>query len=213
MRGTAIVKSATLRADLTYLVSVEVANDSGREKVEFVLLEELWQSLEIEIGNDINKKLSVIDSYSAITAAYLSACSSFAYVQSSFKALQRKLLGKGFSKEASREAIEIIRRRGFVDEGAIAHCRAELAVEKLWGRSRILAKLYEEGFPTEVIDEVSGYLDEVDFAENCERVINKKYPCLPSERKEHEKMYASLLRFGYSSSDIRKALANIHNNE
>ena len=209
MRGTATVKNAAPRADSTYLISVEVANCSGREIVEFILLEELWQSLEIEIGDDVEEKLSMIDSYSTTTAAYLSACASFAYVQSSLKALHRKLLIKGFSKEASGEAIDLIRRKGFVDESAIAHRRAELMVEKLWGRSRIIAKLYEEGFTAEVIGVVSAYLDEVDFAENCERAICKKYPCLPSERKERDKMYASLLRLGYSSSDIRKAIASI----
>jgi SOS response regulatory protein OraA/RecX len=134
-------------------------------------------------------------------------------VQSSLKALYRKLIVKGFSKEAGREAIEIVRLRGFVDEEDIALRRAELMVGKLWGRTRILKKLFEEGFPGKVIEHVSESLEDIDFAENCARAIEKKYSFIPKERQERDKMYAALIRLGYSSSDIKRAMANIHVNE
>ncbi len=213
MASSAIIKGIARRGDSTYLVSVEVANGSGRELVEFVLLEELFGGLLIAINDDVNERLNELDFNSQVTAAYLSACSSFAYVQSSLMALYRKLIVKGFSKEASREAIEIVRARGFVDEEDIALRRAELMIAKLWGRSRILKKLYEEGFPSSVIEYVSESLGEVDFAENCERAINKKWPVIPSERKERDRMYAALIRFGYSSSDIKGAISKIKENE
>lgn len=209
MSGSAIIKGIVRRGDSTCLLSVEVSNDSGRELVEFILIDELFLSLAIEIGDDVGDLLSEIDFYSQVTAAFSSACASFAYVPSSLKALYRKLIIKGFSKEASREAIEIVRERGFVDEEDIALRRAELMVEKLWGRGRILKKLYEEGFPSKVIEGVSDSLDEVDFAENCRRAIAKKYTPIPKERKERDKMYAALIRLGYSASDIREAISNI----
>lgn len=213
MYKSAIVKGISRRGDSTYLVSVEVSNESGREVVEFVLLDELFEELMIEKGDEADDILPSIDFYSSVTAAYSSAISSFAYVQSSLKALYRKLIIKGFSKEASREAIEIVRTRGFVDEHDIAFRRAELMVEKLWGRSRILKKLYEEGFPSKVIESVSESLDEVDFSGNCARAIEKKYSCIPEDRQERDKMYASLIRLGYSSSDIRRAMAKFQENQ
>ena len=213
MYKRSVVKGISRRGDSTYLVSIEVSNESGCELVEFVLLDEIFEELLLEVGDEVGEKLQSLDFYSEVTAAYFSACSSFAYVQSSLKALYRKLIVKGFSKEAGREAIEIVRLRGFVDEEYIALRRAELMVGKLWGRSRILKKLFEEGFPGGVIEYVSESLEGIDFAENCARAIRKKYSYLPEERQERDKMYAALIRLGYSSSDIKRAIAIIHENE
>ena len=213
MIGCATVKGIVRRGDSTYLVSIEVSNGGGSEAVEFILLDELFLSFDIEIGAEVGEMLSEIDFYSQVTAAYSSALASFAYVPSSLKALYRKLIVKGFSNEASREAVELIRERGFVDEEDIAVRRAELMLEKLWGRSRILKKLFEEGFPSEIIGRVSSSLDCVDFAEKCRCVIEKKYAAIPDERKERDKMYASLTRLGYSSADIRAAISQIRENE
>ena len=213
MDKSAIVKGISLRGDSTYLVSVAVSNGEESERVEFVLLDELFESLNIEVGDEVGEELTTLDRYSGVTAAYSSACLSLAFVQSSLKALYRKLITKGFSKEVSREAIEIVESRGFVDEESIAIRRAELMVEKLWGRSRILKKLYEEGFPASVIEEVACELESVDFAENCRRVISKKYHTVPEDRKERDKMYASLLRLGYSSADIRRAISKTYPTE
>jgi len=213
MSGSAVIKGISQRGDSTYLVSIDVANDSGRELVEFVLLEELLESLSIEIGDEIAEELSLIDYNASVTAAYSSACASFAYVQSSIKALYRKLIVKGFSKEVSRDAIDIVRKRGFVDEEDIALRRAEIMIGKLWGRSRILKKLFEEGFPGNVIEYVSESLDNVDFSENCQKAIAKKYQGIPIDRKERDKMYAFLIRLGYSSSDIRRAISQFSEKE
>ena len=213
MLGCAIVKGIVRRGDSTVLVSVEVSNDCGREIVDFILLDTLFEELMIERGDEVGDILSSLDHYSSVTAAYSSALSSLAYVQSSLKALYRKLIIKGFAKDVSREAIDIIRERGFVDEEAIAIRRAELMVEKLWGRSRILKKLFEEGFPSEIIEKVSDSLDEVDFSERCASAIAKRYSCIPDDRRERDKMYAALMRLGYSSSDIREALSQIQEND
>ena len=145
MSGSAVIKGISQRGDSTYLLSVEVSNESGCEVVEFILLDELFEELLLDVGDEIAEELSLIDYNASVTAAYSSACASFAYVQSSIKALYRKLIVKGFSKEVSRDAIDIVRKRGFVDEEDIALRRAEIMIGKLWGRSRILKKLFEEG--------------------------------------------------------------------
>ncbi len=209
MSTGAIVKSITRRGDTSFLISVEVTSNCGRETVEFAILDELYESLDLSYGDDVSDILPTLDAHSETTAAYMSACASFAYVPSSVKALYRKLIRKGFSKESSAQAIEIVYSRGFVDEGAIARRRAELMVSKLWGRSRIVRKLREEDFPDTIIKRVLSSLDEVDFAENCARVIEKKYSSLPRERKEREKMYASLIRLGYSTADIKEAILRL----
>lgn len=213
MRGCASVKGIIRRADTTFCVSVEVSNGSGCEKVEFVILDELFDGLELDMGDIDEDELYELDRAADVTAAYMSACASFAYTQGSLKSLYRKLIQKGFSKESSSMAIDIVESRGFVDEDDIAARRAEIMLSKLWGRSRILQKLREEGFSDVVIRGALESIENVDFAENCAKAIEKRYWQIPAERHEREKMYASLVRMGYSSSEIKKALSLIQNQE
>ncbi len=207
MLCSATVKRITRRSDTTFCISVEVTNGQERELNEFIILDELFGELDIEQGEDVSDKLCKIDRCSDVTAAFMSACASFAYTQASLRGLYRKLIGKGFSKESSADAIELVRCRGFVDEADIARRRAEIMLSKLWGRGRIIQKLREEGYPNTALAEASAMLENVDFCENCAKVIEKKYAAVPTDRREREKMYASLLRLGYSSADIKDALA------
>ena len=209
MNGYVRIKCITLRGDGTYLIRVETGNQSGSEELEFIIIREIIDELDLVSGEAPCEVLPVLERGAKLTAAYASACSSFAFSQSSLKALHRKLLTKGFSREIAQDAIELIRDRGFVDEDAIAVRRAEIMIAKLWGKTRILSKLREEGFPNCSIEEVFEYLENVDFIHNCILVIEKKYGDIPEERKEREKMYAALSRMGYSSSEIKAAVKRI----
>ncbi len=209
MSVSAEIRSLTRRGDASVIISVELSNGQEHESVEFILLDELFLSLDVGVGEIDPEKLSMLDIYSEATAAFFSACSSFAYVPSSLRALYQKLIGKGFSRDASSMAIDIVRDRGFVDEMSIAHRRAELMLKKLWGRQRILRKLREEGFPDHALEYVSSFLEDVDFAERCECVIEKKFDGVPEDRQERDRMYASLSRLGYSLADIKRAIASI----
>ncbi|MBP3375733.1 MAG: RecX family transcriptional regulator [Clostridia bacterium] len=120
---------------------------------------------------------------------------------------------KGFSRSASEAAVELCESKGYIDESALATRRAELMVAKPWGRTRIFAKLREEGYSDAAMEAVAEYLDEVDFSEGCEKVIEKKFTCVPKERREREKMYASLSRLGFSSADIKAAISRIKRDE
>ena len=64
----------------------------------------------------------------------------------------------------------------------------------------------EEGFSDECLDGVREYLSEIDFEELCAEHIEKKYGEVPTDRRELEKMYAALSRYGYSGSEIRSAI-------
>ncbi len=209
MDGYATVKDIRRQGDGTYNVSVEVGNGYGCELMEFVLLDAFFEEVMPDIGETDEETIGLLELLSEATEAYRSACASFAYSPCSHMALRKKLLSKRFSAVASDRAIEVIRDHGFINEGQIALRRAELMAEKLWGKTRIIAKLREELFEDSALEDAAEYLSTVDFSENCARVIEKKYPILPVERKEREKMYAALSRIGFSSSDIREALKTV----
>ena len=150
-----------------------------------------------------------LDHLSEVTAAFSSAISSLSFGASSAKALFRKLCIKGFSRSASESAVEICRGRGYIDEEATALRRAEIMADKPWGRTRIIAKLFEEGYSEDAMNAVRDYLEEIDFADGCLRAIEKKYRVIPSDRRERERMYAALMRLGFSASDIKEALTRV----
>lgn len=204
-----ILKDIRRRDDGTVLISINVGNEFGSEKIELVILEELFEEISPLRESLDARQLDTLDKMAETTAAYRSALSSLGFVQSSHKALYRKLISKGHSKAACESAIMLIREKAYIDESSLALRRAELMIEKHKGKSRIIAKLYEEGFGEDALEDVKEYLHEIDFSEFCAETIKKKYGELPADRKEKEKMYASLMRAGFSGSDIKTAIRKI----
>lgn len=204
-----ILKDILHRDDGTVLLSIDVGNEFGSEKIELVILEELLEELPIEKGVMEAKRLDALDKMAEMTAAYRSALSSLGFVQSSHKALYRKLIAKGHSKAACEFAVELVREKGYIDESSLALRRAELMIEKHKGKSRIISKLYEEGFGDDALEDVKAYLLEIDFSEPCAEMIRKKYGEVPTDRREKEKMYASLMRAGFSVAEIKAAIREL----
>lgn len=183
-----------------------VSNSAGSEEIEFVLMREHSETLELKIGEIGEEMLPELEYFAEVARAYSSACSSFAYTNSSISMLMKKLIQKGFSKDVCEDALACVKKRGFVDEEAIAVRRTQILAEKHWGRSRIVMKLREEGFGAEAMSAASSELDNVDFEASCAALVRKKYGRVPDDSHERELMYASLMRMGYSSSEIKKAL-------
>ena len=198
-------------ADRCFEVRIEVNGGGECERYEFLLLAELSERLELSIGAIEGELMPEIEYFSEVTKAYFSACSSFAYAPSSLKGLERKLIQKGLGADVAREAIEFISSRNIVDEADVAVRRLELMVKKLWGRTRITLKLREEGFGAEALVAAEEFLKAVDFATNCALLIEKKFGCVPRDRDEREKMISSLSRYGYSLSEIKKAISLLKN--
>ena len=215
MDGFAKINRISRRDDGRVLVCLTVGNKSGSEDVEFLILDELFDAIlrEVESGEISMDTVAMLDEYASVTAAFSSACSSLSFTQCSERALFRKLVAKGYSKNVCEAAIAIVISRGYIDEVSTAVRRAEIMVSKLWGRSRIFAKLCEEGFSDGAMEEVSAFLEDVDFVEGCVCVIRKKRVSVPVECREREKMYASLSRLGYSSSEIKAAIGRIKSGE
>lgn len=187
-------------------VRVLISNRSGREEVEFVLMNAHVDSLSLAVGEVDIETLPELEYFAEVAKAYSSACSSFAFTPSSYSALFKKLLTKGFPKDVSEDAIDCLRRAGFVKEDEIALRRAQIFAEKRWGRSRIIMKLREEGFNDTSMSLVWNFLDETDFSAICAELIRKKYGNAPKDDHERKLMYASLARMGFSTADIRDAL-------
>ncbi len=148
-----------------------------------------------------------------VSLAISAALSIVSYASCSHRALGDKLRKKGFSREVCEHAVSYISDKGYIDEEGGALREAERAVSKLWGRKRIVAALHQKGYSDDSLSEVYDYFEQVDFEENCQKVLRKKTKAAPNTRTELSRLYAYLSRYGYGSLEIRTALRALRDAE
>ena len=120
--------------------------------------------------------------------------------------LRHKLRTKGFSEELAAKVSALLEARGYVNEerGALFECEKEL--RRLRGDRRILAELRAKGYGDKALAAVRERLAEEDGAARCRALLRKKRITVPGDPKELNKLIAALVRYGYTSSEIRRAL-------
>lgn len=122
------------------------------------------------------------------------------------KELTDKLIKGGFSKDASRLAIERMAEMGLVDDKAFAkHYFEQMVVFGHSSTREAEHKLKLKGISSETIKEI--LLDaEVDESQNVKALIERKYINKLTTEEGVQKVFASLIRKGFSFSDVKRAL-------
>lgn len=131
------------------------------------------------------------------------------YGAMSRRRLIQKLEQRGYDRAVASSAVDRLMAQGCLPEAEDACRFAEQGVRKLWGPRRIREDLYARGFPSEAIEDAMSSLEDVDFIENCRRVIQKKYGDTPLDVKDRiaiQKRIAALMRLGYTADQIREAM-------
>ena len=205
---TVSVLSVSARGDGEVAVTFEIKDGNNFQRECFVLSAELYADLRVKVGEATREIFDAVAEAAELYRAVKKGLSLLSYGSSSEKALVRKLVQKGFSQEISRLAVEELRQGGYVNELEDAFREAERSVAKLWGRKRIVAHLYEKGFSAEAVKSAIYAIEDsgVDFADVCADRLRQKYTDLPTDVSEKQKLIASLMRYGFSSSDIKQAL-------
>lgn len=144
------------------------------------------------------------------TAAVLDAthCGArlLAYSPNTRKALVRKIMRHGYTREESEAGADWLDAHGLIDEDSYLEAEVARCLKKLWGEARIREKLYTCGFGADAMARVPELLAAVDFTANCCRVIEREFGCLPEGGEELRRLYRILRRYGYSGNDIYTAL-------
>lgn len=205
------LKSVARTEDETIL-SLTVVISSGENRDTRVLLipEKSYYDLKLKKGAITPVMFDKLEAEAKLCNAYRRGAGILGFGANSGKTLVRKLRQRGFDSETALSAVEKLRNDGYINEREDALHEAELCVRKLWGMRRINARLFEKGFAEDAVNAAREYLSDVNFPENCALFIVKKYVTFPTERKEADKAVAALMRYGYSSSDIREALRILH---
>ncbi len=177
----------------------------------FMTVDEMYFcSLYLENGQEITRKeLLNLKNQIEIRRAYNYAVSLLSRRDHSEKELRTKLKAKGFSQGAE-QAIEKLKLSGYVDDERFAALYVrELINLKAFGKKRIEQELYKKGISRDIIREA---LESTELPEDrLTDIIHRKYMRYLNDEKGLKKTVNSLLRLGYSYSEIRCALEEINN--
>ena len=128
-----------------------------------------------------------------------------AFGRNSARTLALKLRHRNFSPRVCDEVAQMLKEKGYIREDEDVVREAEACVNKYWGMRRILMHLHEKGYDNNALGAAREYLAEVDFPTLCAALIREKYGHLPKDESERQKIVAALIRYGYSTTEIRKA--------
>ncbi len=149
------------------------------------------------------------DPEKAYGAALRTAMNIVAYKDNTLHQLRSKLTERGYTDATVNDVCEYMISKGFInDTRVIFRYARSLALNKLYGKRRIMRELSLKHFTREAYDAFSfesDELEDVDFVEICLKLLKKK----GGERDE--KTYASLVRYGHSPSDIKEAYKRLKN--
>ena len=193
------------------VVIFELRDMEKKSSSRFLISDARYAELSLTVGTSDRETYDEVEREASIYAAYKKALYLLGFASSSKKALKRKLCEKGYDAEISDVALDRLEGAGLLREDDFALREAEKCLQKLWGEGRIRAYLYDKGYSREAVESAFFEFEDrgVDFDENCASLVKKKFPNIPTDKKEMQKIISTLTRYGYSLSQIKRAIANL----
>ncbi len=121
------------------------------------------------------------------------------------KALFEKLVQKGFEKKASSAVIAKLVELGLVDDRRYGRRLAEKLTDGGNSKRATLQKMLLKGVPYDLAKEILSE-SQTDEVEKLLALIEKKYASKLDDPQNYQKVYAALVRRGFSYSDVKTAL-------
>lgn len=123
------------------------------------------------------------------------------------KSLYTKLVRAGFDKRASAQVLARLTELGVVDDMRYANRFAERCLEKNISKRETMHKMLEKGVPYDMAKFVLSDM-EADEDSQLKALIEGKYAYKLTQDRGVEKVYAALVRKGFSYSAVKQALKN-----
>ena len=140
--------------------------------------------------------------------AAVKAVGILAYGDQTAKRLSDKLRAKGFSREACDLALRYVLDKRYIREDEqLEHFMHVLCETKHYGLRRIRQEVYARGFSEQTIRLwFSSTAESLDFDAALEKRLEKVPEETFSDPDKVQRLTASLLRYGFSTDEIRRAL-------
>lgn len=121
------------------------------------------------------------------------------------KTLYQKIVAGGISAAAAARAVARLKELGLIDDVRLCGRLAERYAEQNISKRETFAKLMQKGIHTDIIKSV---LAETPFdeASQVEAIIQKKYKMRLSDKDSIQKVFAALVRKGFSYGAVRDAI-------
>ena len=123
------------------------------------------------------------------------------------KDLYNKLCLAGFDKKAVAKVIARLQEVGLIDDRRFAENYASRLMEGNVSKREALQKMLQKGVPYDMAKDVLAECDSDEGAQ-IEALINKKYRTKLMSYGGKEKVYAALIRKGFSYEAVKNALKN-----
>ncbi len=191
-------------------IAVEMAQGAYSEKRVFKVLSSDFASMGLSKGEISPELCDELERAEKRCEAYLRALNIVSFGTNTARGLMIKLRRRGVDEEAAREAVNMLRERGYLNEEEDLLREIERCIRKKWGSRRIMAHLHAKGYEDEVISLAEDAFSRVDFGELCLELLGDKCDEIPRDPKERQKLIASLSRYGYSMSEIKYAFAEFN---
>ena len=208
-----VISVSALSDGAEILVTVAISNGEGSaEKRKFLLFTEQYLELGIRKGSLIDEAIfEELEKLAKSCRAIKKGTDLLFYSSSSRVRLAQRLRSKGIDGESAENAAEHLQKLGLINEKADVERQVASCLKKLWGKKRIYRELCAKGYDSDIVSFNISLIDEKALTQNCVMLIRKKYRVLPREQNEVKKMVASLMRYGYTFSEIKKAIEIIEN--
>ena len=201
------------RGEREVVVCFEMQSDDAKniETKKFLISGDQLARLQLARGDANEEIFDLVALEARIYGAVKKGLKTLEYGYCSTKALYLKLLRAGFSKDISAKAVVILQKQKLLDDKANARREAEKGVKKLWGSHRIESELLKKGYDSDCAKDALEHLNElgVDYAANCEKLVAMSLQGETPTIRDLKRLYPSLTRYGYSSSEIKTALVSV----
>ena len=208
-----IISVSALDDGAEILLTIKISNGEGRgEKRKLLLFTEQYLELGIRKGSLIDEAIfEELEKLAKSCRAIKKGTDLLFYSSSSRVRLAQRLRSKGIDGESAENAADHLQKLGLINEKADVERQVASCLKKLWGKKRIYRELCAKGYDSDIVSFNISLIDEKTLMQNCVMLIRKKYRVLPREQNEVKKMVASLMRYGYTFSEIKKAIEIIEN--
>lgn len=162
----------------------------------------------LKAGDEITReKYDYIADNVLYTSAYKKADRYIGFKMRTEKEVRRKLREEDFSDEIIERVIASMLKYKYIDDESYALMYArDCARLKKWGSERIKAELMKKGVELTVVERALENAEIEDTEEVISQLLEKRIKCTPIDIKEKQKHFNYLLRRGFKSEDIKKAL-------
>ena len=203
-----IISVSAMSEGAEMLLSLVISNDEGkRERKKILLFTEQYLELGLRRGSIIDEDaFEKLEEMSRLCLAMRKGRDLLSYSASSRVRLAQRLRGKGIDKESAVAAAERLGEMGLINEEHDVERLVSSCIKKLWGKKKIYRELCAKGYEKEIVSrELSTIGDDV-WVENCIALFRKKHKTFTKDPAVQKKIIASLVRYGYSFAEIKRAI-------